>query len=172
MKTENLIGGSESKLCPGVCNLLYLPGTSCVTLSMVMHITKPHMYSLRRKKPSSWRNTHANRRNLTLVWWFTSASFLRRSSTIWSGPFQLAICNAVWPVCTCIGGNFHTIQQLFTATSWFCVGVMRPKVGEEPGNGGTWLHQCLLTTWSFSMCIVEYDNLDHHSTSPLSPAPH
>ena len=102
------------------------------------------------KNLSSWRNTHANRRSLTLIWWFTSASFLRRSSTIWSWPSQLAIYNGVWPVCTCIKikeGTFncnHTTQWLFTATSWFCVAVMRPKGGEEPGNGGTSLYNFFL----------------------------
>ena len=41
-----------------------------------------------------------NIRSLTLVWWFTLASLLRRSSTIWSRPSLLAITNAVWPSCT------------------------------------------------------------------------
>ena len=125
-----------------VCNIIIcLPGTSFVTLSMVMHITKPHMYSSHWKNLSSWRNTHANTRSLTLVWWFTSASFLRRSSTIWSWPFQLATYNAVWPVCTCIKikkvtfNSNHVTQHLFTATSWFCVAVMWPKVGEESCTG-------------------------------------
>ena len=44
-------------------------------------------------------NRHTTRRGFTLVWWFTSASLLRSSSTIWSWPFLLAIHNAVRPVC-------------------------------------------------------------------------
>ena len=49
------------------------------------------------------KHTHTNTRSLTLVWWFTSASLLRRSSTIWSWPLSLAIYNAVFPSCTCKG---------------------------------------------------------------------
>jgi len=65
---------------------------------MVMHV------SWRWKKSHySWRSTHTNMRGLTLVWWFTSASLMRRSSTIWSWPILLAINNAVWPSCTCKG---------------------------------------------------------------------
>ena len=36
-------------------------------------------------------------RNITLVWWFTSASLLRSASTILLYPFLLATYNAVWP---------------------------------------------------------------------------
>ena len=64
-------------------------------------------------------HTHTLPRSLTLIWWFTSASLLRRNSTIWSWPNQLAICNAVWPSCTCKGEqdrlevmNYHTTHQL------------------------------------------------------------
>ena len=42
-----------------------------------------------------------NMRSLTLAWWFTSASLLRRNSTIWFRPFLQAIKNAVWPSCKC-----------------------------------------------------------------------
>ena len=127
-------------------------GVNVLTLNkyMIMHITKPQMYSLRWKNLSSWRNALANMRSLTLVWWFTSASFLRRSSTIWSWPYPLAIYNAVWPVCACIKNKEvtfncnHVTQHLFTATSWFCVAVMQPKVGEEPGNRSTSLYNFFL----------------------------
>ena len=64
--------------------------------------------------------THAfNMRSLTMIWWFTSASLLIRSSTTWSWPSLHAVYNAVWPSCTCKGKqdrsevmNYHTTNQL------------------------------------------------------------
>ena len=104
----------ESKLCPGVCNLICCQAQDWQQLFMVMHVSW-HW----KKSHSSWRSIHTNMRSLTLVWWFTSASLLRRSPTIWTWPFQLALYNAVWPVCTGKGEqdrpeamNYHTTHQL------------------------------------------------------------
>jgi len=54
------------------------------------------------KRVYLWKNTNTNMKSLTIFRWFTSAFLLRRSSTIRSWPFQLAIYSAVWPFCTCI----------------------------------------------------------------------
>ena len=142
----------EPKLCPGVCNLICLPSTWLMTLFMVMHVTVPCVLDIK-KTPLLMEEKHANTTSLTFSWWFTSASLLRRSSTIWSWAFQLAANNAVRPVCTCIKikkvtfNSNHVTQHLFTATSWFCVAVMWPKVWEESGNGGTWLYNFFLISY-------------------------
>ena len=87
--------------------------------------------------------THAlNMRSLTLVWWFTSASLLRRRSTIWPLPSLHAIKSAVWPSCTCKGEQDESdvIQpnSLHSATSHYSMTrfslQLRDKIWEWPGN--------------------------------------
>jgi len=108
----HLAKNTEFKLCPGVCNLICLPDTWLMTLLMVMHVFLTLTLLIK-------EHTQTNMGGLTLVWWFTLTSLLRRNSTIWSWPFQLAIDNGVWPVCTCKGEQdrpevmkCHTTNQL------------------------------------------------------------
>ena len=65
---------------------------------------------------------HTSTGSLTFFWWFTSALLLRRSSTIRSWPFQLAIYNAVWPSCTYKGEqkwwNLFQVMQCNLTMVW------------------------------------------------------